>query len=66
MDKEASSYIGNSPEVNLRHYDPVDPAVIRSKTEGMSFNEIIGLERVQMINDTNLAPGQSSSKSPLN
>ena len=48
--KEATSYIGNSPEVNLRHYDPVDPAVIRSKTEGMSFNEIIGLERVRMMN----------------
>ncbi len=48
--KEASSYIGNSPEVNLRHYFPIDPAVIRSKTEGMSFNEIIGKERPRMIN----------------
>ena len=46
--KEASAYIGNSPEVNLRHYDPVNPAVIRSKTQGVSFNEIIGMERPQM------------------
>ena len=46
--KEASAYIGNSPEVNLRHYDPVNSAVIRSKTQGVSFNEIIGMERPQM------------------
>ena len=26
--KEASSLIGNSPEVNLKHYDPVSLSVI--------------------------------------
>ena len=48
--KEASSYIGNSPEVNLRHYDPISPDVIRSKTSGMPLSEMISLGGTNLVN----------------
>ena len=48
--KEASSFIGNSPEVNLRHYDPISPTVIREKTGGLPLSQMIGLEGTTFIN----------------
>ena len=48
--KEASSFIGNSPEVNLLHYDPISPTVIREKTGGLPLSQMIGLEGTTFIN----------------
>ena len=48
--KEASSLIGNSPEVNLKHYDPVSLSVIRNKTGGLPISKLIGLDQPQFIN----------------
>ena len=48
--KEASSLIGNSPEVNLKHYDPVSLSVIRNKTGGLPISKLIGLNQPQFIN----------------
>ena len=48
--KEASSLIGNSPEVNLKHYDPVSLSVIRNKTGGLPISELIGLDQPRFIN----------------
>ena len=48
--KEASSLIGNSPEVNLKHYDPVSLSVIRNKTGGLPISELIGLDQPHFIN----------------
>ena len=48
--KEASSYLGNSPEVNRRHYDPVSLAVMQAKTEGVSPSQLIGLSEPVYLN----------------
>ena len=48
--KEASSYLGNSPEVNRRHYDPISLAVIKAKTEGLSPSQLIGLSEPVYLN----------------
>jgi len=48
--KEASSFIGDSPEVNSRHYDPISPTVIREKTGGLPLSEMIGLGGTTFIN----------------
>ena len=48
--KEASSYLGNSPEVNRQHYDPVSLAVIQAKTEGLSPSQLIGLSEPVYLN----------------
>ena len=48
--KEASSYLGNSPEVNRRHYDPISLALMQAKTEGVSPSQLIGLSEPVYLN----------------
>jgi integrase len=41
--KEAGIYIGNSAEVNEKHYTPISPAGVESKLRGKDFSKVIGL-----------------------
>ncbi len=43
--KESGSYIGNSKEVNEKHYTFADQTILKEKMNRFSFDEVIGRKK---------------------
>lgn len=48
--KEAGSYLGNSEEVNERHYSPVSDVVVRGKMAQYSLTDVLGVSAKTTVN----------------
>ena len=45
--KEASAYLGHSPEVNEYHYDPISEDVIQEKLNALTVTQLLPRESVK-------------------